>query len=109
MSDGAERATASAPLRHRWIWRTLLGLVIVAIVLVLGFTVFVQWAQPGDPSEFYDPPSALPAGPPGTIIRDEDVEDPGAGMVATKVLYTSTDPAGTAIAVSGVVIAPSGA
>ena len=64
------------------------------------------WAQPGPPPAFYTPPAVLPAGPPGTIIREDPVDGVGAGQRAWRVLYTSTDPAGSPIAVSGVVVAP---
>jgi len=74
-------------------------------VLVACF-LFVWWAQPPAPSAFYTPPDPLPAGSPGTIIRDDGIDDVGDGQRAWRVLYTSTDPAGAPIAVSGVVVAP---
>ena len=57
-----------------------------------------------EPSAFYDPPATLPAGDPGTIIRSEEIDDLPAGQVAQRILYTSTDPDGAPIAVSGVVV-----
>jgi len=101
-------ATTTEKTPHRWLWRTLIILVAVLIVLVVAFSLFVWWAQPGEPSAFYDPPEQLPAGAPGTIIRSEDVDDLPAGQVAQRVLYTSTDPSGAPIAVSGVVVTPTG-
>jgi hypothetical protein len=91
---------------HRWLWRSLIILVVALAVIVVAFTVFVWWAQPGEPSAFYDPPKELPAGGPGTIIRSEDVDGLLAGQVARRILYTSTDPSGAPIAVSGVVVTP---
>jgi hypothetical protein len=94
---------------HRWLWRGLIILLVVLIALVLGFTVFVWWAQPGAPSAFYDPPAELPAGDPGTIIRSEAIDGLPAGQAAQRILYKSTDPSGTPIAVSGVVVTPTSA
>ncbi len=101
-------ATTNGRPRARWWPRLLLGFVIVLIVLVAAWSIFVWWAQPSEPSAFYTPPAELPAGPPGTIIRDDPIAGLAAGQRAWRVLYTSTDPAGTPIAVSGVVVAPSG-
>jgi Secretory lipase len=99
-------ATTTTPrASHRRLFRALLVLVVVLIVLVAAWSIFVWWAQPGDPPAFYTPPAELPAGPPGTIVRSETV-DAGSGQRAWRVLYTSTDPAGAPIAVSGVVVAP---
>ncbi len=99
-------AATAAKKPHHWLWRSLIILVVVLIALVVAFSIFVWWAQPGEPSAFYDPPEELPAGGPGTIIRSEEVDDLPAGQVAQRILYTSTDPSGTPIAVSGVVVTP---
>jgi len=52
--------TARRP--HRWLWRSLIIAVVVLIAMVVAFSVFLRWAQPGAPSAFYDPPEELPAG-----------------------------------------------
>jgi pimeloyl-ACP methyl ester carboxylesterase len=68
----------------------------------------VSLAQPDGPSAFYDPPEELPAEPAGTVIRDETIDGAPAGQSATRVLYLSTNPSGDPIAVSGVVVTPTG-
>ena len=80
----------------------------VAVALVGGFAVFRAVVEPDEPSSFYEPPEELPDGPPGTVIRDERVTGMDAGQRAWRVLYTSTGLDGQRIAVSGVVVAPSG-
>jgi alpha-beta hydrolase superfamily lysophospholipase len=62
----------------------------------------------GDPA-FYTPPSPLPAGSPGDLIRSERLDDAPSGAVAWRVLYHSTDASGADIAVSGTIIAPADA
>jgi Secretory lipase len=90
------------------VWWTLLAGLIVLIVFVVAWSVYVSWAQAGEPSAFYDPPGDVPAGEPGTIVRRESIERPLVGQQAWRVLYTSTDPSGATIPVSGVVVAPAG-
>ena len=58
-------------------------------------------------SDFYAPPDPLPAEVPGTLIRAEAIEPLAEGSKAWRVLYVSTAVDGTAIAVSGLVVAPS--
>lgn len=55
---------------------------------------------------FYQPPSPLPAGQPGDLIRTEEVAAPS-GSRAWRVLYHSRSTYGADIAVSGLVVAPS--
>lgn len=76
------------------------------MVLGLGSAGFVRAVQPDPPGAFYDPPDPLPAGPPGTIIRSED--DPQGGLRIERMLYTSTNPGGEPVAVSGALAAPRG-
>lgn len=57
---------------------------------------------------FYEPPTPLPAGQPGDIIRSEDLLGAPDGSHAWRILYHSTDVTGAEIAVSGVVLAPDG-
>jgi pimeloyl-ACP methyl ester carboxylesterase len=93
--------------RRRWPF-VVGGAVLVLVVLVAGFLVFQRVLQPAEPSSFYDPPSTLPDGPPGTIIRSEPVSA-AASMRVARLLYTSTGDDGRPVAVSGVVVAPAGA
>ena len=80
----------------------------ILVPILVAWLLFSAWVQPGAPSAFYTPPDELPGGPAGTIIRDDVIRDVGAGQQAWRVLYTSTDPEGAPIAVSGVVVAPDG-
>lgn len=57
---------------------------------------------------FYAPPEPLPAGQPGDLIRSEELLGAPDGSRAWRVLYRSTDVTGAAIAVSGIVVAPTG-
>ncbi len=58
---------------------------------------------------FYQASEAEIAGPVGTIIRQESMFGAAAGAAAYRVLYRSTRPDGTPIAVSGVIVVPAGA
>lgn len=64
--------------------------------------------------DFYAPPSPLPAGEPGDVLRAEPMVAWEAGMTARipgrawRVLYRSTAATGEAIAVSGTVLVPPG-
>jgi len=62
--------------------------------------------DPTDP--FYIAPNPLPAGQPGEIIRQEPFPGAPAGAQAWRVIYHSTAVDGHDIAVSGVIIAPTG-
>jgi len=57
-------------------------------------------------SAFYQPPSPLPEGKPGDVIRSEPLAGAPAGSQAWRVLYRSVGIDGQPIAVSGFVVAP---
>jgi acetyl esterase/lipase len=57
---------------------------------------------------FYQATESEIAGPVGSLIRKEPRVGAAAGATAYKVLYRSTKPDGTPIAVSGIVIVPAG-
>jgi acetyl esterase/lipase len=57
---------------------------------------------------FYQASESDIAGPVGSLIREEPRSGAAAGATAHKVLYRSTKPDGTPIAVSGIVIVPAG-
>ena len=97
------------PRRRRGVRWVLGAIALVIVLLVAGWFVFQQLSEPDDPSAFYTPPSELPAGAPGTIIRSQSLGSLANGSEAWRVLYTSTAPDGSPIAVSGVVAAPAGA
>ena len=59
-------------------------------------------------SAFYQASENDIAGPVGSLIREEPRAGAAAGATAHKVLYRSTKPDGTPIAVSGIVIVPAG-
>jgi pimeloyl-ACP methyl ester carboxylesterase len=80
----------------------------VGLALVVGLAPGAAAATTRGAAGFYDPPSPLPRKPPGTIIRTVPIAAP-AGAKAWKVLYHSRAVDGRDIAVSGVVVAPTGA
>lgn len=57
-------------------------------------------------AQFYTLPETLPAGEPGDLIRAKTIDSSPAGTRAWRVIYHSTDLAGTDIPVSGLVIVP---
>jgi hypothetical protein len=88
---------------------------LVALVLAVALAA----CAPPFPSEedFYRPPTPLPAGQPGDVIRSRDSrftidlagKVPVAGVTAKQVLYRSTDALGQPMAVSGTVLVPTAA
>ena len=75
---------------------------------VAGWAIFVHSSRPDEPGAFYDAPSPLPDGPPGTIIRSEVIEGFHSGATAYRVLYKSTGYDGRPTAVSGLILVPDG-
>lgn len=66
-------------------------------------------APPGSSSEFYTPPSPLPDGTPGDVIRTEDVTLSAYPEAhAQKIMYLSKGNRGEAVAVTGLLLTPSG-
>jgi alpha-beta hydrolase superfamily lysophospholipase len=80
------------------------------LVLPAGFSfaLFLLTAclEPGDPTSFYRPPSPLPDGPLGELLRIEPLETAPPGARGWRILYRSTDVMDRPIAVSGVVFVP---
>ncbi len=71
-----------------------------------------RWPTGGD-AGFYEPPTPLPAGEPGDLIRSERIDAylaPGLRLRARawRVLYRSTSATGEPTAVSGIVLVPRG-
>ena len=62
-------------------------------------------AEVGD-AAFYRVPEDLPAGPPGSVVRTEQLASAPDGANAWRVLYRTTDDAGKVVVTSGVVVAP---
>jgi alpha-beta hydrolase superfamily lysophospholipase len=81
-----------------------------AVLPCLLFVVFSATAciEPPTPRAFYQPPSPLPAAPPGTVLRREPLPAAPAGSRGWRLLYVSTGLSGEPIAVSGVIFVPNG-
>ena len=63
----------------------------------------------GPRPNFYDPPSLAAHHHPGDVLRTEPFPGAAAGTTATRMLYVSTTPNGREVAVSALVVVPSGA
>ena len=92
-------------------------LVVIALTALAGLGILVvSSAEPAAGQDgsvptgdaFYVPPRPNPQLKPGTIIRSTPIAGAPSGARAWKVLYHSRAVDGTDIAVSGVVIAPTG-
>ncbi len=94
--------------RRRELVVAVVGLLAIAALVPAAWLGFENIAEPDGPSAFYTPPATLPAGGPGTLIRSQVLTPLKSGATVTRVLYTSTDAEGTAIAVSGVAAVPPG-
>src|ERR1700685_1638972 len=79
-------------------------------VVIFAVTVHVGLGSLPAASQhaFYQASESDIAGPTGSLIREEPRSGAAAGATAHKVLYRSTKPDGTAIAVSGIIIVPAG-
>ncbi|WAL65777.1 lipase [Amycolatopsis cynarae] len=82
---------------------------------VLG-AVSLAVTAPAGAADFYDPPSPLPAGSSGDVIRHQPTQfflDPAklipAPASAQRIMYRSTDEHGAPIAVTGTVLTPTAA
>ncbi|GIK42237.1 MAG: hypothetical protein BroJett011_60700 [Chloroflexota bacterium] len=88
-------------------------LVVCAFVVIASGVLFWRFQRAATalpPPAFYTPPNPLPPGAPGTIIRQELLNDNlPEGAVAWRVMYLSTGMNGEPIAVSGTVVAPKAA
>jgi acetyl esterase/lipase len=88
-------------LRRRW----LLSLLVITLGLTeLSFVPDCAEAQ----DAFYQASDSEIPGPAGSLIRKEPRFGAAAGAAAYKVLYRSTKPDGSPVAVSGIVIVPAG-
>ncbi|HEX4408091.1 MAG TPA: alpha/beta fold hydrolase [Xanthobacteraceae bacterium] len=79
----------------------------LALILTLGQTSFAP-SLANAQDAFYQATPAEISGPVGSVIRKETRVGAAAGATAYKVLYRSTKPDGSPIAVSGIVIVPAG-
>ena len=91
----------------------------VAVACVLALTSAFAWGCPAALADtdyvgdFYQPPTPLPDGQPGDVIRTEPSRIPAAAdfpdalpASATRIMYRSTNARGNPIAVTGTFIAP---
>lgn len=104
--SGASGADSAWPPAARWVG-TLSAFVLA--LAGMGVSVVVHDSGPPRPGPFYDAPSPLPPGPPGTVIRSELIRGLYPGTKAYRVLYKSTGFDGRPAAVSGIVVIPEGA
>ncbi|GHG32690.1 MULTISPECIES: lipase family protein [Amycolatopsis] len=82
---------------------------LVALVLTTAFAPAVATAEPAPPDDtFYVPPSPLPAGRPGDVIRwrPSNAGPRHASVDAWQVMYLSTNALGQPDAVTGTVLVP---
>src|SRR5438132_7343875 len=100
---------------HSWFSRhrilSGIGIAILAAILILicwrAFNNYqaVQYQKSLDP--FYTPPSPLPAGKPGDIIRSEPMNNASVpGGTAYRILYLTQLPDGSAAVSSGMIFVP---
>lgn len=89
-------------LNAKFTFRIVLG--VLAACQLLAFAGQQAKAQ----TAFYQASEQEIAGPPGTLIRQEPMFGAPDGASAYRVLYRSTSPEGRPIAVSGVIIVPTG-
>ena len=87
----------------------LVAMKFCAYVVIFVNTVYVLGTLPAAAQNaFYQASESATSGPIGSLIREEPRSGAAAGATAHKVLYRSTKPDGTPIAVSGIVIVPAG-
>jgi acetyl esterase/lipase len=79
-----------------------------AFVLAAACLAVLRPSPAAAQSAFYQATDSEISGPVGSLIRKEPRVGAPAGATAYKVLYRSTKPDGTPIAVSGIVIVPAG-
>lgn len=86
----------------------------IAFLVTIALVASLSVACGSSPSSnriddaFYATPSPIPSSPPGTIVRSETMAAPFDGSQAWRVMYTSTSFDGSAIVVTGTVVAPTG-
>ncbi|MFZ4516290.1 MAG: lipase family protein [Acidimicrobiia bacterium] len=87
--------------------------VLILMATVVSVTVVTVWRQvdinrrQDALQPFYTPPSPLPPGVPGQLLRSEPFDSGVPGTRAWRVLYRSEDAAGNTTVSSGMVFAPS--
>jgi dienelactone hydrolase len=85
----------------------VIAALVTLFLLVTAWSTSLAGAAVKDGGDFYQPPANMAKKAPGTIIRSAPITAPS-GAKAWKVLYHSRSVDGRDIAVSGVVVVPSG-
>lgn len=105
-ADGVSPATTGALSWFAWAIMGILSFTGILVLAVAAFAAFLALSQPGAPGAFYDAPSPLPSGPPGTVIRSEPLNGAPEGSLAWKILYLSTSYSGKPTPVSATLVVP---
>ena len=96
---------------RRWATRLLATRLGAGVLVLAGIGIGIALcglSPAAAQGAFYRTSDSEVAGPVGSLIRKETRVGAAAGATAYKVLYRSTKPDGTPIAVSGIVIVPAG-
>src|SRR5580704_9471361 len=78
------------------------------VIFIIAVHVGLGPLPAASQNAFYQASESDIAGPIGSLIREEPRSGAAAGATAHKILYRSTKPDGTPVAVSGIVIVPAG-
>jgi acetyl esterase/lipase len=87
---------------------TATRLLACALIVTSGYLAALRSSPAAAQGAFYQATDGEIAGPVGSLIRKEPRVGAAAGATAYKILYRSSKPDGTPIAVSGMVIVPAG-
>lgn len=112
MNHGPPDEPAGVPtrIRHPVLWIAVVA-VLTAILawVVLTVTADVRAREFQDALQpFYTPPSPLPAGHPGQVLRTEKLDVDVPGGTGYRILYRSEDDRGNPTVASGMVFVPTG-
>ena len=92
-----------------WIHGRRLALVLaLALAAVAGLVLALGAAGSARPGPFYAPPRPLPAGPAGTLIREQEIPNLYPGAKAYRVLYKTTGLDRSPAVASGLIVVPNG-
>jgi uncharacterized membrane protein HdeD (DUF308 family)/pimeloyl-ACP methyl ester carboxylesterase len=105
--DGRVLAAGAAQEPPPLPWAAVLAPLAVVLCGAGVSAALHQRAAP-HPGPFYAAPARLPHGPPGTVIRYEQIPHFYPGAKTYRVLYKSTGPDGRPTAVSGLIVVPEG-
>lgn len=106
-AEGSDPA-GSVPRRSQRAHRRLIVLGVALLVVAGGVLALVWVVEPANPGSFYDLPTTAHIGAPGSILRQAVVATDLNGASVSKILYASTGRSNRPIAVSGVVVVPTG-